>query len=257
MILDEIVRVKKKRLAKDRERLLEIKKRVENRVYRKSEKSFLSNLKKDGISIIGEIKKASPSKGIIREDFDYLNLAKEYETSVDCISVLTERDFFQGDEGYLREISGENRLPLLRKDFIIDELQIYESKDLGASAILLIVTILEEEKLKSFLELCERLELDALVEVHTREEARIALEVGAKIIGINNRDLKTFKVDINRAINLSKELDRDIVVVAESGIKTKEDIKKIVDAGIDAVLIGETFMRCDSIESLARGFKSA
>lgn len=252
MILDRIVEKKKMRL---KELNLDIKLLKEKAERAKSRPSFIKALQKDGLSIIGEVKKASPSKGVIKENFDPLKLAVEYENCVDAVSVLTEEHFFLGNPEYLKEIAAEIEIPVLRKDFIIDEVQIYEAKILGASAILLIVAILDEKTLKRFIKIAESLGLDALIEVHTKEEVETALRAGAEIIGINNRDLKTFKVNLNTTIELAGLIPKDKVIVSESGIKDKLDIKKLKEAEIDGVLIGEVFMRCNDMGALAEKFK--
>jgi indole-3-glycerol phosphate synthase len=181
----------------------------------------------------------------------------EYENCVDAVSVLTEENFFLGSSEYLKKITNEVELPALRKDFIIEEVQVYEAKILGSSAILLITAILDEKTLKKFIKTAGSLGMDALVEVHTREEVERALRAGAEIIGINNRDLKTFEVDLNTTIELAKLIPKDKVIVSESGIKDEMDIKMLKEAGIDGVLIGEIFMRCDDIGELAEKFKGA
>ena len=254
MILDRIVEKKKMRL---KELNLDIKLLKEEAKKLGSRPSFIEALQKEGLSIIGEVKKASPSKGLIKENFDPLELAIEYKNCVDAVSVLTEEDFFLGDPKYLKKIASEVEIPLLRKDFIIDEVQIYVAKILGASAVLLIVAILDEKTLKKFIEIAKSLGLDTLIEVHTKKEVEIALRIGAKIIGINNRDLKTFEVDLNTTIELSKLIPKDKIIVSESGIKDELDIKKLKKAKIDGVLIGEVFMRCDDIKALAEKFKKA
>ena len=218
---------------------------------------FYNALKKDKqISIIAEVKKASPSKGIIKEDFNPLEIAKKYsEEKVQAISVLTEKNFFLGDEDYLVKIRQNVALPILRKDFIIDLWQVYQSRCLGADAILLIVSILNDEELKKFQIVAEILGMQCLVEVHDREELERALESGAKIIGINNRNLKTFEVDLKTTEKLMNYIPHDRVVVSESGIKTQDDMRYLKDLGVNAVLIGETFMRADSINEKIKEFK--
>jgi indole-3-glycerol phosphate synthase len=210
---------------------------------KKSDFPFEQALKKEGISFICEIKKASPSKGIIAEDFPYLQIAKEYEEAgASAISVLTEPEFFKGKNEYLQSIAKEVKIPVLRKDFVIDEFQIYEAKFLGASAILLICALLENEKLKSYIELAHSLGLSALVETHSEAEVESALNAGAKIIGINNRDLKTFNVDLQTTERLCKLIPSGIIKVSESGIKTYQDMQFLKNCKVDAVLIGESFM---------------
>lgn len=190
--------------------------------------------------IIAEVKKASPSKGIICEEFDYLSIAKAYEIGgASAISVLTEPLYFKGDNRYLTEIKGEVKLPLLRKDFIVDEWQIYEAKAIGADAILLIVAALEQDVLESFLKKAHELGMDVLVETHDEEEVKRAIAAGAKIIGVNNRNLKTFEVSLKVSERLSKLIPKDCIFVAESGVKTLEDMKFIKGLGAHAVLIGE------------------
>lgn len=254
MILERIVEKKKARL---KELNLEVKLLKEKAERSESRPSFIEVLQKEGLSIIGEVKKASPSKGVIKENFDPLKLAVEYENCVDAISVLTEEDFFLGKPEYLKEITNKIGIPALRKDFIIDEVQIYEAKTLGASAILLIVAILDGKTLKRFIKIAKSLGLDALIEVHTKEEVEVALRVGAVIIGINNRDLKTFEVNLDTTIELAKLIPKDKVIVSESGIKDEMDIEKLKGAEIAAVLIGEVFMRCDDMGALVRKFKGA
>lgn len=205
---------------------------------------FEKALKKDDISFICECKKASPSKGIISEDFPYLEIAVEYEKAgADCISVLTEPMCFLGKKEYLKEIAGTVSIPCLRKDFVVDEYMIYEAKILGAAAVLLIVSILSEDQLKRYLKICDDLGMSALVEVHDEVEIKTALKTGARIIGVNNRNLKTFSVNQNNSINLRKLVPDDIVFVSESGVKTRDDIIKLRENKVNAVLIGEALMR--------------
>lgn len=196
------------------------------------------------IAFICEVKKASPSKGIIAEDFPYLQIAKEYEIAgANAISVLTEPEFFKGADTYLTEISKEVQIPVLRKDFTIDEYQIYEAKVIGADAVLLICSLLDTNALKSFIAICDEIGLSALVEAHTEDEVQSALQAGARIIGVNNRNLQTFEVDLNNSVKLRSLVPREIAFVAESGIKTAKDMKILKTAGVNAVLIGETLMR--------------
>ena len=200
------------------------------------------------ISIIAEVKKASPSKGIIKENFDPQQIAREYySANVQAISVLTEKNFFMGEDDYLVRIRQSVPIPLLRKDFIIDLWQIYQARCIGSDAILLIVSILNDEELRKFQIVAEMLGMQCLVEVHDQMELERALESGAKIIGINNRNLKTFKVDLRTTETLMNSIPHDRAIVSESGIKTHEDMKYLRGLGVDAVLIGETFMRAPSI----------
>ena len=258
MILDKIVNEKKLQLKKEMSEIsIEGWKQRVSRPGLHKTIDFYNALKKDKqISIIAEVKKASPSKGIIKEDFNPLEIAKKYsEEKVQAISVLTEKNFFLGDEDYLVKIRQNVALPILRKDFIIDLWQVYQSKCLGADAILLIVSILNDEELKKFQIVAEILGMQCLVEVHDREELERALESGAKIIGINNRNLKTFEVDLKTTEKLMNYIPHDRVVVSESGIKTQDDMRYLKDLGVNAVLIGETFMRADSINEKIKEFK--
>lgn len=245
MILDRIVQATEKRVSEQKKLVSALSMKSQALALPVTEDfPFQAALAAPELSFICEVKKASPSKGVIAEDFPYLTIAQEYERAgAAAVSVLTEPDFFQGSGKYLREISESISLPVLRKDFIIDAYQIYEAKCLGASAVLLIAAILEEKQLQSFLELTHSLGLSALVEAHTEEEADKALKAGAKIIGVNNRNLQTFEVDLNNSLNLRRLVPPEISFVAESGIKSAEDIKKLIEAGVNGVLIGETLMR--------------
>lgn len=201
-------------------------------------------LEKKELSFICEVKKASPSKGLIAPDFPYLQIAREYEAAgASAISVLTEPEFFLGSDQYLKEIADNVSIPVLRKDFTVDAYMIYEAKLLGAAAVLLICAILGEEELKNYLSLADSLGLSALVEAHDRQEVEMALRCGARIIGVNNRDLKTFRVDITNSVRLRQLVPADILFVSESGMKTARDIRILRENGTDAVLIGETLMR--------------
>lgn len=206
--------------------------------------SFLEALKKPGMSYICEVKKASPSKGLIAPDFPYLDIAKEYEQAgASAISCLTEPFYFQGADRSLQEISQAVNIPVLRKDFTVDEYMLYQAKAFGASAVLLICAILDNSQLKAFGELAQELGLDALVEAHDQWEVDRALNLGAKIVGVNNRNLHDFTVDMGNSIRLRNMAPADTVFVSESGIKTAEDIRILYENKVDAVLIGETLMR--------------
>ena len=197
-------------------------------------------------AFICECKKASPSKGIIAQEFDYLIIAKEYEKAgADCISVLTEPKWFLGSDTYLKEIAANVNIPCLRKDFTVDEYMIYEAKILGAKAVLLIVSILSDEQIKKYIGICDELGMSALVETHDEEEVKRAIECGAKIIGVNNRNLNDFSVDTQNSKRLISQIPKNILFVSESGVKTAEDVRNIKDMGADAVLIGETLMRAE------------
>ena len=207
---------------------------------------FEQALKRDNIAFICEVKKASPSKGVIAPDFPYLQIAQDYEAAgAAAISVLTEPFYFQGSDQYLREIADTVTIPLLRKDFTVDSYMIYEAKLLGASAVLLICSILDERRLAEYIDIAHSLGLSALVEVHDAQETEMALRAGARIIGVNNRNLKTFEVDIRLSEQLRKAVPDNILFVAESGIATPTDVQKMRVIGADAVLIGEAIMRCD------------
>jgi indole-3-glycerol phosphate synthase len=222
-----------------------------------SDYRFTKALEGPGIHFICEVKKASPSKGIIADNFPYIDIAREYENiGADCISVLTEPDYFKGNINYLKDIQDAGvTTPLLRKDFTIDEYMIYQAKVYGASAILLICAILDDKKLKEYHELATSLGISALVEAHDEEEIKRALNIGAKIIGVNNRNLKDFTVDLNNSIRLRKLVPEDKIFVAESGIKTENDMIRLRDAGVNAVLIGETMMRTDDKSGMIRRLK--
>jgi len=209
--------------------------------------AFEKALRQKGISFICEVKKASPSKGIIADDFPYLKIAKEYEMAgASAISVLTEPEYFKGKNEYLTEISSAVQIPILRKDFTVDEYQMYETKIIGGDAVLLICSLLDKNTIKKYIGICDELGLSALVEAHTKEEIEYAVESGARVIGVNNRNLKTFEVDIKNSTKLREFVPRDIVFVAESGIKTPEDIEELRKANVDAVLIGETLMKSEN-----------
>ena len=243
-ILEEIAERTRKRIAQEKMQIpLEIlKKRINLQNNRKA--SFLKALKQEGMSYICEVKRASPSKGLIAPDFPYLEIAKEYETAgAAAISCLTEPYWFLGSDRYLEEISQEVRIPVLRKDFTVDEYMIYQARALGASAVLLICAILGDEELLAYRQLAEELGMDALVEAHDEKEVERALNTGAKIVGVNNRDLRTFQVDMANSIRLRNLAPADVVFVSESGIRTSDDIDRLYRNRVDVVLIGETLMR--------------
>ncbi len=206
--------------------------------------AFEKALSYDGMQFICECKKASPSKGIIAADFPYIDIAREYEEAgAACISVLTEPHWFQGNDRYLAEIAKTVSVPCLRKDFTIDDYMIYEAKTLGASAVLLICSLLGTQRLKEYISVCDTLGLTALVEAHDEAETASAVEAGARVIGVNNRNLKDFTVDFENSIKLRKCVPQNILFVAESGVRTREDTDRLHEAGVNAVLIGETLMR--------------
>jgi len=252
MILDVLAQSARKRVenAKDKVPFEELKSHVieqvkSKRFNRRADFAFEKALRNEGVSFICEVKRASPSKGMIAPSFPYLEIAAQYEKAgAHAISVLTEPEYFKGSDIYLKEISESVSVPVLRKDFIIDEYQIYESKLIGADAVLLIVSLLDTDTLRRFIKICDGLGLSALVEAHTKEEVESAVNAGARIIGVNNRDLRTFEVDINNCVNLRGTVPQDVIYVAESGIKTLADILLLEKAGVDAVLIGEALMKC-------------
>lgn len=208
--------------------------------------SFENALKKKELSFICECKKASPSKGLIAPDFPYLKIAKEYEAAgADCISVLTEPKWFLGRDEYLKEIAASVSIPCIRKDFTVDSYMIYEAKLLGAQAVLLIVSILSEKEISEYIKICDTLGISALVETHSEEEVKIAVAAGARIIGVNNRNLKDFSVNTDNSRKLRELVPADILFVSESGVKTPGDIKILQEIGADAVLIGETLMKAE------------
>lgn len=245
-ILDKLAEHARERVAAAKEKLSleEIKRQA--LALPKGDLEFEKALKKEDIAFICECKKASPSKGVIAEDFPYLKIAEEYERAgADCISVLTEPKWFLGSEGYLREIAQKVSIPCIRKDFTVDEYMIYEAKVLGAKAVLLICSILSEETIREYIGICDELGISALVEAHDESEIASAIAAGARIIGVNNRDLKNFSVDTSNSRRMRSLVPEDIIFVSESGVKSAEDIAELRRAGVDAVLIGETLMRAE------------
>lgn len=248
MILEKIVSLKRKKLEIEKSIMpvKNLKKQIGNLDTRDFKRAIG---KKEKLNIIGEAKKASPSKGIIREDFDPISIGKIYEKNqINAISVLTEENFFLGKDEYLSLIKKETKMPILRKDFIIDSYQIYQSKALGADAILLIVALLTKKELMEFQEMAKDINLQCLVEVHNLEELVRVLEIGTEIIGINNRNLKTFEVTVETTEKLIGYIPKDKVVISESGISNRKDMEYLKSIGVDGVLIGESFMKSKSIE---------
>lgn len=243
-ILDKLAEHARERVAESKKKVPLQKLKQQALSMPKGDFAFENALKRPGISFICECKKASPSKGLIAPDFSYLKIAKEYESAgADCISVLTEPKWFLGSNEYLKEIASAVNIPCLRKDFTVDEYMIYEAKALGASAVLLICSILTEEDLREYLYLCDELGLSALVEAYDESEVRMAVKAGARIIGVNNRNLKDFSVDTDNSRRLRSLIPKDVLFVSESGVSTAEDMAKLREIGADAVLIGETLMR--------------
>lgn len=218
---------------------------------------FEAALKSSGLSFICECKKASPSKGLIAPDFPYLQIAKDYEAAgADAISILTEPEFFLGDDKFLQEIAAQVSIPCLRKDFVVDDYMIYQAKTLGASAVLLICAILDDVQLKNFIATCDELGLSALVEAHDAKEIQRAIDSGARIIGVNNRNLKDFSVDMDNAKRLRELVPPEIIFVSESGVQSADDVRRVRELGADAVLIGEVLMRAADKKSKLDELKS-
>ena len=260
-ILMEIAEKTKERVEKQKLEVSEDQiKALAKEAMKKQEKKevFYHALRGEGIQCICEVKKASPSKGIIAEEFPYVEIAKDYETGgAGAISVLTEPFYFFGSNEYLKEIRKNVSLPILRKDFTVDDYQIYEAKVLGADACLLIVSLMSEECLKHRLELAHSLNLSALVETHDEKEVEIALRAGAKILGVNNRNLKDFSVDVQNSSRLRKSVPPEVVFVSESGISNVEQVKALKQQGVDAVLVGEMLMRAKDRVEAVKNLKAA
>ncbi|WMM24393.1 indole-3-glycerol phosphate synthase TrpC [Tissierella sp. MB52-C2] len=248
MILEKIASLKRKKVEIEKSimSIENLKKQIRNLDTRDFKRAIG---KKEKLNIIGEVKKASPSKGIIREDFNPISIGRIYEKNrIDAISVLTEEEFFFGKNEYLSLIRKETKIPILRKDFIIDSYQIYQSKALGADAILLIAALLTKKELIEFQKIAKDINLQCLVEVHDLDELVKVLEVGTEIIGINNRNLKTFEVKVETTEKLIRYIPKDKVVISESGISNRKDMEYLKTIGVDGVLIGESFMKSKSIE---------
>ena len=246
MILDTLAQSTRKRIEAQKKiiSLSELKEKALSLPKKNFE--FEKALRGDDIRFICEVKKASPSKGLIAPDFPYLKIAEEYEAAgAAAVSVLTEPEYFKGSDEYVREISQKISLPVIRKDFTVDEYMIYQAAEMGASAVLLICALLDPQTIRRYIAICDSLGLSALVETHDEQEVQSALSAGARLIGVNNRNLKDFTVDINNCIRLRGLVPDDITFVAESGIKTAEDIQNLRVAGVNAVLIGETLMRAE------------
>lgn len=260
MILDRIVEDKKIRLKEHKSNVSfeEIRKLAETELKdeKRPKNCFYENLRKQGISIIGEFKKASPSLGRIESKIDLLERIDEYNASVDAISCLTEEDHFNGNIEYLKTIRKKSDLPILRKDFMIDEYQFYEAKAIGADAVLLIAAILDDAMLRDFYALARELKLDVLVETHDENEVERALKTDPRIIGVNNRDLKDFSIKLETTGRLRKLVPKDKVFVTESGIMGDEDVRYLKETGVDAFLIGRAFMESRDPKELAHHWKS-
>lgn len=255
-ILDQLADYARQRVeeAKRQTPLAEIKQQA--LAMPKGDFRFEKALAMPGLSFICECKKASPSKGLIAADFPYLQIAKEYEAAgADAISVLTEPKWFLGSDRYLEEIASAVSTPCLRKDFTVDDYMIYQAKLLGASAVLLLCAILDDAQLREYLALCDGLGLSALVEAHDEAEVDRALNAGARILGVNNRDLKNFTVDTENSRRLRARIPEDVLFVSESGVRTAEDVARLAAIGADAVLIGETLMRAPDKTAKLRELK--
>ncbi len=258
MFLETIVQDRRERLAEEKTTVSDgrIKTLARRAVGAGPRPSFREALSQPELGIIGEIKKASPSKGLIRAEFDPARLALQYRGVVDAVSVLTEQTFFQGAPEHLEQaVAACPEMPFLRKDFIIDNYQVYEARLLGASAVLLIAAILDTQTLRTYRETAEELGMDALVEVHQEDELDRALSSGARIVGINNRNLSDFSVSLETTLRLAPLIPGGITIVSESGFSSKEDTRLVCSAGIDAVLVGESFMRSSDVGRLAREFR--
>ena len=249
-ILDEIVAKTKSKL-EEKKQGLSLEELISKIDFKNlKETNFKKSLQNKAEAIIAEIKRASPSAGIISENFDPVLKSKEYESfGASALSILTEEDYFLGNIEYLKDVKAITSLPILRKDFIVDEYQIYESKLIGADCILLIASILNDEELKNFSEIAERLKLDYIIEVHDEEELQRVQHFSNAIIGVNNRNLKTFDVDINNSVELKKIFDGQNTFIAESGIKSKKDIEYLKQHNINVFLIGESLMKGDFFET--------
>jgi indole-3-glycerol phosphate synthase len=249
-ILDEIVAKTKSKLEEKKQGLSleELSSKIDFENLK--ETNFKKSLQNKAEAIIAEIKKASPSAGIISDNFDPVLKSKEYESfGASALSILTEEDYFLGNIQYLKDVKATTSLPILRKDFIVDDYQIYESKLIGADCILLIASILNDEELKNFSKIAERLKLDYIIEVHDEEELQRAQHFSNAIIGVNNRNLKTFDVDINNSVELKKIFEGENIFIAESGIKSKKDIEYLKRHNINVFLIGESLMKGDFFET--------
>lgn len=248
MILDQIVEEKKREIRQAQEKIS-----LEELIKKYSSVSQLRGFKEaiaqpGKVNLIAEIKKASPSKGVLRENFEPVEIARAYQAAGACaLSIVTDKKFFQGDISYLNSVREAVNLPILRKDFIIDKYQIYESVCAGADSVLLIAQLLKEEQLKEFYSLCTQLNLAAVCEVHNEEDLDKVLRQDVTIIGINNRNLQTFKEDLRISCRLIKKIPKGKIVISESAIRSSKDIKYLQDLGVNAVLIGETFMRSQDI----------
>lgn len=258
-ILDQLAGYARERVARDRETISFEEARLLAKAGGKANgDAFYEAVSGQEIRFICEVKKASPSKGVIDPVFDYIGIAQSYEDAgADAISCLTEPKWFLGSDTIFREIRSAVKLPMLRKDFVVDEYQLYQAKLLGADCILLICALLDEETIRSYLGICDELGLAALVETHNEEEILSAVRSGARMIGVNNRNLKDFTVDLGNASRLRSLIPKDRICVAESGVRTAEDILELSTAGVDAVLVGEAMMRAADKQAFLQAMREA
>ncbi len=258
MILDELAEYASRRVEQAKVKISFEEMRRTAEAIPKGNFRFEKVLKRPGLSFICEVKRASPSKGLIAPDFPYVEIAREYEKAgADCVSVLTEPKWFLGSDDIFREIRAAISLPMIRKDFTVDAYQIYEAKAMGADAVLLICALLPTERVREYLAVCDALGLSALVETHDEEEIESAVQAGARLIGVNNRNLKNFTVDFSNASRLREQIPRDAVYVAESGVKDARDVASLSAIGADAVLVGEALMRAEDKDARLAEFREA
>lgn len=260
MILDQLAAYARERVGVDKGQtpLDELKRRIAaGDIPLREPFAFDTALRKSGFSFICEVKKASPSKGVISESFPYLDIAREYEAAgADCISCLTEPKWFLGSDAIFTEIRDAVSVPMLRKDFTVDEYQIYQARCMGADAVLLICAILDVETIRRYIELCDSLGMSALVEAHDKDEFRAALDAGARIIGVNNRNLKDFSVDTQNSRRLRALTPEGVLFISESGVCSAEDVRAVAESGANAVLIGEALMRASDKKAMLESFRS-
>lgn len=258
MILDELAAYASVRVAEAKKKISAEEIEQKARSLPKGDFRFEKALQKKDMSFICEVKRASPSKGLIAEHFPYVDIAREYEQAgADCVSVLTEPKWFLGSDEIFKEIRAAINLPMIRKDFTVDAYQIYEAKCMGADAVLLICALLPTETIREYLKICDDLGLTALVETHDEKEIQSALQAGARVIGVNNRNLKNFTVDFSNAANLREQIPANVTFVAESGVKDPEDVGALAEIGADAVLVGEALMRAENKTERLAEFQQA
>lgn len=257
-ILETIAAYARERVAKDKEMVSEEAMRERALAMPKGEFRFSRALKKKEMGFICEVKKASPSKGLISPEFDYKRIAADYEAAgADCVSCLTEPKWFLGSDEIFKEVRQTIQLPMIRKDFTVDDYQIYQAKCMGADAVLLICALMDEKKLSHYLTICDTLGMDALVETHDEAEIKMAAAAGARIMGVNNRNLKDFSVDFDNAVKLRHLIPEDVIYVAESGVSQVSDVAVLRKAGADAVLMGEVLMRAENQKAMLAEMKAA